>query len=103
MPKKVPQKTKDLPATHGMLFEVRDELRSSIYGLEKKMEAGFSEMKSLFHQSMVRFEEQRSENKIVLEALQGLTQRQDKIESEFIDVRDTVRVLAKTKSPKGRA
>lgn len=71
MTKKVPQKTKDLPATHGMLFEVRDELRTSIDRVEKKMEAGFSEMKSLFHQAMLRFEEQRSENKIVLEAIQG--------------------------------
>ena len=96
MAKKVPAKTKDLPATHGMLFEVRDELK-------KSMEAGFAELKSLFHQAMLRFEEQRSENKVVLEALQGLSQKQDRLEFEFIDIRDTVRTLAKTKSPKGRA
>ena len=107
MAKKVPQKTKDLPATHGMLFEVRDELNASINGVKKelqgKMEAGFSEMKSLFHQAMLRFEEQRSENKVVLEALHSLIQRQDKLDSEFVEVRDIVRSLAKGKSLKGRA
>lgn len=55
MAKKSPTKTKDLSATHGMLFEVRDELK-------KNMEAGFAELKALFHQAMLRFEEQRSEN-----------------------------------------
>ncbi|MEW6055284.1 MAG: hypothetical protein AB1540_01610 [Bdellovibrionota bacterium] len=142
MSKKVPAKTKDLPATHGMLLEVRDELKASIHGvkkdlegvkkdlegvksdlqgvkndlkgvknelgvvkkgLEAKIEAGFFEMKSLFHQALLRFEEQRSENKIVLEALQGLAQRQDRLESEFIEVRDTVRSLAKAKHGRGRA
>ena len=110
MPKKVPSKTKDLPATHEMLHEVRNELK-------QVMEAGFKrvsadvvqvksethEIKSLFHQAMLRFEEQRAENKVVLEALQGLAQRQDRLESDFVEVRNVTRALAKAKSSKGTA
>lgn len=70
MIKKVPAKTKDMPATHGMLLELRDELKSEIRAstkrLEATVEAGFkradadiAELKSLFHQAMLRFEEQR--------------------------------------------
>ena len=52
---------------------------------------------------MLRFEEQRAENKVVLEALQGLAQRQDRLESDFVEVRNVTRALAKAKSSKGTA
>lgn len=68
-----------------------------------RVDSNIAEIKSMFHQSMLRFEEQRSENKVVLEALQGLAHRQNRLESEFVQVNETVRSLAKAKSTKGRA
>ena len=103
MSKKSPSKSKDVPVTHEMLFAVRDELKQEMKAGFKRVNADTAEIKGLFHQAMLRFEEQRSENKIVLEALQGLSQRQDRLESDFIEVRDTVRTLAKATLPKGRA
>ena len=110
--KKVPSKTKNLPITHEMLFAVRDELKQTIDARVNSVEASVkaveasvkeirsetSEIKALFHQSMLRFEEQRSENRIVLEALHGLAQRQTRIEFDFVEVRDLVQTLAKSRS-----
>jgi chromosome segregation ATPase len=105
----------DQPATRKMLTLVRNELRSDIRSLERKMEARFasldsrftsidsrfssidsrfSEIDSRFAQQDSRFdaldsrlsrmelllEEQNSNNRIVLEGLQALWQRQDRIE-----------------------
>ena len=187
MPKKVPIKTKDLPATHGMLLEFRDELKYSMEAGFKRIDARFvdvdagfkpidarfgkvdvefkridarfedvdagfkridarfgkvdaefkridarfgdvdagfkridaqfgsvnarfnsldgdiADIKSMFHQSMLKFEEQRSENRVVLEALHGLAQRQDRVESEVVEVRDLVRSMAKAKTKSGSA
>lgn len=84
--KKLPQikipsaKNDDQPATRGMLRLVRDELKSEIRSLDRKMDARFEGLTSELNRALVLFEEQHSNNRIVLEGLQALWQRQDRIE-----------------------
>lgn len=98
--KTLPTRSKDVPATVGMLHMVRDELRSDIRALEFKMDSRFSRMDSEFdkmnskfhkidselhkmnsemekmsssmHQMQLLAEEQRAENRIVLDGLTSL-------------------------------
>jgi hypothetical protein len=114
-----PPQDKDLPATQGMLQLVRNELKS-------EMKAGFGQVDARFNQIDARFaqfeskfaqvdsrfeqilseisrigilvEEQNSRNRIVLEGLAGLWQRQDRIESRVDDVEKTVRSIARYKA-----
>jgi hypothetical protein len=82
-------------ATRKMLSLVRDELKSDIRALEQRMGARFdriegnlsemrgdlSELRSGYSRMELLLEEQNSNNRIVLEGLQALWQRQDRIES----------------------
>jgi methyl-accepting chemotaxis protein len=141
--KKLSAKSKDLPATHGMLDHVRSELKADIRGLRSEMKSGFRQMDSRFEQVDSRFEqvdsrfeqidarfeqmnsrfsqvdsrfeqidskleqvlsqvsrvgtlveEQNSRNQVVLEGLTGLYRRQDRIELEAGEIRNTVYGLA---------
>jgi hypothetical protein len=66
-------KSEDQPATRKMLSLVRDEVL-------QKMESGFNELRSANSRMQILLEEQNSNNGIVLEGLQALWQRQDRIE-----------------------
>jgi methyl-accepting chemotaxis protein len=113
--KKLSAKSKDLPATHGMLDHVRSELKADIRGLRSEMKSGFRQVDSRFEQIDSRFEqidskleqvlsqvsrigtlveEQNSRNQVVLEGLTGLYRRQDRIELEVGEIRNTVYSLA---------
>jgi hypothetical protein len=98
-------RSEDQPATRKMLHLVRDELKADVRSLESKMDAGFiavrGEMAELRHEvrsgfaeirselqkrdaehsrMLLLLEEQHANNKIVLEGLQALWQRQDRLE-----------------------
>lgn len=87
------------PATRKMLSLVRDELRSEIRGLEQKMDSRFEHLESRFTQIESCFtqmdargarmelllEEQNANNRIVLEGLQALWQRQERLEKRVDD------------------
>lgn len=127
---KLPQKHRDMPATVGLVYEVRDELKADIRALDAKMESRFAQVDSRFAQIDSRFdqidsrfskqdarmssmdekiekilasvhrtqaivEEQRSENKVMLEALHGFVQRMDRMEKRQDEVDLTLRALAK--------
>src|SRR5690348_14983692 len=95
--KRPPQKNRDLPATQGMLFELRDELKAEI-------RAGVSEMKALFHEAMLRFEAQHADNKATLEHLNSLYERQDRVEADVATMKSTLSDLANAARPsKGKA
>jgi hypothetical protein len=107
--KTLPTRSKDVPATLGMLHIVRDELRSDIRSLEHKMDSRFQKvegklaelktevkgqltseisglksamekMSSSMHQMQLLVEEQRAENRIVMDGLTNLFSRQERIE-----------------------
>lgn len=73
-------KSEDQPATRKALYLVRDELKSDIRSLEHKMDAGFARLGAEMSRMHLLLEEQRSDNRVVLEGLQGLWQRQARIE-----------------------
>jgi CRISPR/Cas system-associated exonuclease Cas4 (RecB family) len=122
-PIRVPSaKNEDQPASRKMLTLVRDELKTDIHSLERKMDAGFKEVRADIVQikadivvikadivviksdiveikrdvieikcsideiktsglrTQILLEEQHANNRIVLEGLQALWQRQDRIE-----------------------
>lgn len=129
-------KEKDLPATRGMLWLVRTELKEEMNAgfhqvgsaiakisveigrmssemsqmrsdmsqmrseLKSEMSQLSSEMKSELARQGVLIEEQRADNRIVLEALTGQAQRQDRLERRMDEVENTVRSIAKVR-PKG--
>jgi chromosome segregation ATPase len=125
----IPEKERDLPATRGMLDDVRHELKADIRSLENKMEARFSDMDARFSTIDARFstidarfstvdsrlsrmeskidsiestvarmsvlyEEQRSDNRIVLDAIKGLAERQDRVDAGFMEMRSMISALA---------
>lgn len=116
--KRPPQKSKDLPATQGMLFELRDELKAEIQALKADVTAvkadvlavraevknGVSEMKAMFHEAMLRFEAQHANNNAILEKLNSLYERQDRVETDVAAMRSTLSDLATAaRPPKGKA
>ncbi len=106
-----------LPASVGLVEEVRDELKAEIgvFRHEVKAEIGAfrheikAEMHSLRHElrgeiqqvlviahrTQAIVEEQRSENRIVLDGLKNLGERQDRVEEEIILNQDFLRTLRK--------
>jgi hypothetical protein len=112
--KSLPVRSNDIPATLGMLHLVRDELKSDISSLEFKMSRGFlkvdsrfaevtsemsglkadiAEMKSNMLQMRILAEEQRAENRIVMDGLTSLFSRQDRCEIRIDSVEKLVRNL----------
>lgn len=79
----VTSRSSDQPATRKMLSLVRDELKSDIRSLELKIEGRFSAVDSRLSRMELLLEEQNANNRIVLEGLQALWSRQDKIESQI--------------------
>ncbi len=115
----LPERTRDVPATQGMLEGVRSELKSEIRAvrfeltaqmtaldgrltsqmtaLDGKLTAQMTAMigqletmnATLFRMAVAN-EAQRAENRIVLEALTGMMQRQDRVEGR-VDVLERFR------------
>lgn len=85
-----PASAENQPATRKMLRLVRDELKSDIQALGLKTDSRFGEVSSKFEEvrgdlsrMQLLFEEQNSNNRIVLEGLQALWQRQAAIEQRL--------------------
>ena len=117
----LPLHSRELPATQGMLHLVRTELKADIRGLRSEMKSGFRQMDSKFEQVDSRFslvdsklehmnskieqiasdvarisllmEEQNSRNQFTLEALTGLFNRQERVESRVNRIEDLVKVF----------
>lgn len=91
----------DLPATQRMLQLVRSELKADIRGLRSETRAGFNQTDSKLEQVLSEVarvgtlvEEQNSNNRIVLEGLTGLYQRQDRNEMRTEEIQNLVYGLA---------
>lgn len=95
--KALPTRSKDVPATLGMLHLVRDELksemaagflelRSEIHGMKSGflgLKSEMAKMSSSMHQMKLLVEEQRAENRIVMDGLTSLFDRQDRVEKRL--------------------
>ncbi len=80
----------DLPASVRLVKQIRSELRAELRSLEarldsldSKMESRFDQMLVVSHRTQVLMEEQRSENRIVLDGLKTVLDRQDRIERKL--------------------
>ena len=119
---RMPMKDSQLPATQGMIYLVHKELSHKLSShserfdsidakfdgvdarfngvdarfdsLEHKMNSGFESLKAEITRLAVLIEGQDARNKVVLEGLTNLTQRQDRLEVRFQDVESTVRTIA---------
>lgn len=70
-----------------MLSLVRDELKAEVRSLDHRLQAGFlrtqadsQRLEASSSKMLLLLEEQNANNRIVLESLQALWQRQDRIE-----------------------
>jgi hypothetical protein len=90
-----------VPASVKLVKEIRNELRADIRSVQNEMKAVESRLDSKIsvldskiektiantHRIQVIMEEQRSENRIVLDGLKNMMERQDRLESEIKEVR----------------
>ena len=104
---KEPLTHSNIPATVGLVHEVRKELKAEIRGVgrkvdsleskidsvEKRLEAKMDKVMSIAHGTMVIVEEQRAENRIVLDGLKTMIDRQDRTDVDLNSLRDTVHGL----------
>lgn len=102
-----PTKTEDFPVTLGMLYGVRDDLRSHISGVEHSLKAEMGSLKqevrsdfhllraeiksmdSRIHQMHILAEEQNQRNKLVMDQMISLFNRQDRCETRLDAVEKT--------------
>ncbi len=98
----------ELPASVGFVKEVRNELMAEIRSvdhkvnsldykvtslehkmtsLEHKMMSKFDESLAVAHRTQVLMEEQRNENRIVLDGLKTVIERQNRMETELAEIR----------------
>lgn len=80
----------DLPATVRLVKQVRSELRSEIKARFETLQAGI-------HRIEVLMEEQRGENRIVLDGLKTVLDRQDRLEHAQLETHGIVLSLARAK------
>lgn len=97
----------NIPASVQLVKEVRDELKAEIGSLraeigsvDAKVDAVRHELGAQIQQVLVSvhrtqtlMEEQRSENRVVLDGLKNVTERQDRMEGDIVEIRDTLRTL----------
>ena len=102
-----------VPASVGLVKEVRDELRTDIqsvrhelrsveHRLDSKIELLRSEVKQIgvsAHRTQVLMEEQRSENKIVLDGLKTYIDRQNRVEADVAELRHDFTTLKSAIQP----
>lgn len=107
---------RDLPASVGMLAEVRSEMISrfdaaqhDMLAMEKRIDARFNLVDARFesleaktdtiqasvHRFEALLEEQKNENRIVFDAIKNHIDRFDRIEGEFAGFRRTLDAIAK--------
>ena len=82
--KKPPSKSMrhdDVPASVGLVKKVRKELRAEIQGARHELGAKIEKTIVAVHRVEVLMEEQRGENRIVLDGLKLFLERQDRVES----------------------
>ena len=92
---KIQDQTHDtLPASVGLVKEVRDELRADIRSVEHGLNSKIEQVLISVHRSQVLMEEQRGENRIVLDGIKNIFERQERVEKDFSELRGTVKALS---------
>jgi uncharacterized protein YhaN len=74
-----------------------DALDKKVDALECKMDIGFEQLIANSHRTQVLMEEQRSENRIVLDGIKSVMERQDRMEVQAEEFRRTLQTLISRK------
>ena len=111
-----------VPATVGLVKEVRAELYSEIHVVQEKLDSmdskfehkldtmdkkfeykldamnhqiaqNFEASMAVAHRTQVLMEEQRGENKIVLDGIKSVMERQDRVDVELMEIRGAIKIL----------
>lgn len=83
---KKPIRSKDVPATRGMLYLVRDELNHSITSLEHKMVGGFKDVDARFNESDAKFKSIDARFNEMEARFKEIDARFDKMEARFAEI-----------------
>lgn len=98
---------RDMPATVGLVNDVRDELIARIDGVKEELKGDIHQVAAelhhvkgnvhqvltAVHRTQALMEEQRSENRIVLNGLKTVLERQDRMDGELVLIRNDIRAL----------
>jgi len=76
----IKQNSLDIVGNSRETKSLRQELKADIKRLELKVTKQISEVKAIVHRSNLLVEEQNANNRIVLEGLQAVWERQDRLE-----------------------
>jgi gas vesicle protein len=77
----------------GEMSTLRNEVKGEMKSLRQEVKSDIQQVLVSVHATQTLMEEQRNENKIVLEGLQGLFERQDRVESEVALLRKDIKSL----------
>lgn len=81
-----------MPASVGLVKEVRGELLAKTDAGFKKIESQMQQMLAQTHRTLALMEEQRSENRIVLDGYKSVMERMDRIKDDQKDLRSALRL-----------
>lgn len=91
---------RSLPASVQLVTEVRNELKAEIGSVRHEVSTLCHEVGSQIqpvissvHRTQALMQEQRGENRIVLDGLKNVTERQDRMGVDILEIRDTLRSL----------
>ncbi len=85
-----PRKSKDIPVTQEMLFEVQNRLIHELNSNRSEMNAKFEKLLSEVHRIGLLVEEQNARNKFVLDGYTSLSDRIDANSNEIRSINKTL-------------
>jgi hypothetical protein len=85
-----------VPASVGLVKNVRDELGADIRAVELGLSSKIEQVLVSVHRTQILMEEQRGENRIVLDGISSVFERQDRLESGCDEIRNTLKTLGAT-------
>jgi chromosome segregation ATPase len=77
----------------GSIDQKVESLRSEMHAVEYRLDSKIEKVIVAVHQTQILMEEQRGENRIVLDGIKTLNERQDRVERDVDELRGTVRLL----------
>lgn len=77
----------------GEIQSFRTELKGEMNGLRTDLSVGIQQVLAATHRSQAIAEEQRAENRIILEGLHNVNERMDRLEYENVEIRRFLKTL----------
>ena len=78
-----PLRSRDVPATAGMIYELRDEIIKRFEQVDARVEGLEKSLKADIHQQKILMEEQNARNIFVIDQMNSLFHRQERVEKKL--------------------